>query len=97
MAASCAAVIIGFAVGSVTAPNGTSNLLCHSHINILLGMTIKRREPLAKGCVPKYNSDMANSIVATCVLDVALVTVCGIIGTIYPVTSKRVLSIRRFD
>jgi hypothetical protein len=50
-------------------------------------MTIKKRGPLARSCIPKYNHDLASSIVVTCVLDVALVTVCSVVGVLYPISS----------
>jgi hypothetical protein len=70
LCASCAAVVVGFLISMRTSPNG---------------MSVKRKEPLDRGCIPKHNDTMSRSIIAIIVVDVGVVTTFNIIGLIFPV------------
>lgn len=56
-------------------------------------MSVKRKEPLDRGCIPKNNDTMSQSIIAIIVVDVGVVTTFNIIGLIFPVLStSRIIS-----
>lgn len=72
-----------------TAPNGSVKVSkCQTvRLTYYLGMSVKRKELLDKGCVPRNNETMAKSIIAIIVVDVSVVTVFNIIGLLFPVLS----------
>ncbi len=51
-------------------------------------MTVKKSEPIDKGCLPRSNEILSRSILAIIAVDVGIVSAMGVIGLAYPISSK---------